>query len=122
MQSEKFCASCGRRMLPRKRWQHQWSEVRYCSSACRNRRIRPVDQQLEDTILALLSTRRPGASLCPGEVARHVGEAQDWRELMEPTRRAARRLAHRGLVDILQGGRTVDPGDFRGPVRIRRRD
>ena len=119
MQADKYCASCGRRMLPRKRWQHQWSEVRYCSSACRNRRIRPIDRQLEAAILALLSQHHPDASICPSEAARQVGTDDNWRDLMEPTRRAARRLAHRRLVDILQRGRAVDPGDFRGPIRIR---
>lgn len=38
---------------------------------------------------------------------------------MERARRAARRLARRGMVDITQGGVTVEPDDFRGPIRLR---
>lgn len=66
-----------------------------------------------------IATRRgPRSSLCPSEAARMVDTA-DWRRLMEPARRAARRLAARGQVEILQRGRPVDPAEFRGPVRIR---
>ena len=33
---------------------------------------------------------------------------------------AARRLVDRGEVEILQGGRVVDPSTAKGPIRIRR--
>jgi hypothetical protein len=42
-----------------------------------------------------------------------------WRELMEPVRRAGRRLAMRGELEFTQGGRVVDPATARGPVRLR---
>jgi hypothetical protein len=118
---EKICASCGRRITLRRRWKRQWSEVRYCSHACRKRGIRTIDQQLEDAMLGQLNCRRRGASICPSETARAVAGDTDWRQLMEPVRRAARRLANRDLVQILQGGRVVDPSDFRGPIRVRSR-
>jgi len=38
---------------------------------------------------------------------------------MEATRRAARRLAAQGRIEVTQGGRPVDPGAFRGAVRLR---
>lgn len=94
--------------------------VRYCSHACRTRRIRSVDRRLETAILELLAGRDRGTSICPSEAARAV-DAQGWRELMEPARRAARRLVHGGAVEILQRGRVVDPCDFRGPIRVRAR-
>jgi len=79
-----------------------------------------VDHALEKMILDLLARRARGATLCPSEAARAATDG-DWRTLMEPARRAARRLVHRGEVDILQRGRVVDPSEFRGPIRIRAR-
>ena len=117
----KVCQSCGRVMTWRKAWARTWDDVRYCSDACRRRRVTDVDQRLEDTIVDLLSQRPAGASICPSEAARIVGGSEDdqWRPLMEPTRRAARRLVDRGLVEITQGGRPVDPSSAKGPIRIR---
>jgi hypothetical protein len=34
----KPCLVCGRPMSWRKRWAKNWSEVRYCSDACRKQR------------------------------------------------------------------------------------
>ncbi len=45
---------------------------------------------------------------------------EDWRDLMEPARQAARRLVDRGSVVITQGGEVVDPATAKGPIRIRR--
>ncbi len=44
----------------------------------------------------------------------------DWREQMEPARRAARRLVAAGEVEITQGGTVVDPSTARGAIRVRR--
>ncbi|GGW34375.1 hypothetical protein GCM10010503_08110 [Streptomyces lucensis JCM 4490] len=81
-----------------------------------------TDRALEDAILGLLDRRAPGASVCPSDVARAVHRSADegWRELMEPVRRAAARLAARGQVEITQRGTPVDPAGARGPIRIRR--
>jgi hypothetical protein len=44
----------------------------------------------------------------------------NWRELMDDAREAARRLARSGDVEITQRGNVVDPdGEWSGPVRIR---
>lgn len=115
----KTCASCGREMQWRAAWARNWDSVRYCSDACRRRKVRPVDAALEAAILALLDERAAGATICPSEAARAVG-ADEWRDLMEPARRAARRLVDLGSVEITQGGRVVDPSTARGPIRIRR--
>ena len=42
-----------------------------------------------------------------------------WREQLERTRRAARRLVANGRIEIVQGGRPVDPSTARGPIRLR---
>jgi hypothetical protein len=104
-------------MVWRKRWANQWDEVKYCSDACRRRTSGGVDEALEAAILRLLQARAAGATICPSEAARAV--AEDWRELMEETRKAARRLVARGLLQITQGGRIVDPSTAKGAIRLR---
>ena len=79
------------------------------------------DAALEQAVLALLAQRADGATICPSEAARAVG-GDDWRQLMEPAREAARRLVDAGDVEVTQGGEVVDPATARGPVRIRRRE
>ena len=81
-----------------------------------------IDQRLEATILDLLARRDATSTICPSDAARAVGgdDEDGWRDLMEPARRAARRLVDRGEVVITQGGRVVDPSTATGPIRIRR--
>ena len=122
----KTCASCGRRIEWRKKWEKDWDQVRYCSSACRRRGVGAVDRALERSILDLLEDRAATATICPSEAARAVAAsdegsgADEWRALMEPARRAARRLVDAGEVEIVQGGRVVDPSTAKGPIRVRR--
>jgi hypothetical protein len=122
----KTCASCGRTIEWRRRWARTWDEVRFCSDACRRRKLRPVDVELEAAILSLLERRARTASICPSEAARAVAAAAGtsdgdaWRGLMEPARAAARRLAASEAVEITQGSAVVDPSTARGPIRIRR--
>jgi hypothetical protein len=123
-QEEKVCAVCGRRMTWRHAWARDWEQVRHCSAACRRRGLRSSDAELETAIRDLLATRARTASVCPSEAARRValrkGAEEGWRELMEPARMAARRLVAAGEVQIVQGGRVVDPSTAKGPIRIRR--
>ncbi len=79
-----------------------------------------TDRALEESILDLLSARARTSTICPSEAARSVGSEDGWRDLMEPARRAARRLVAAGEVEIPQGGRVVDPATATGPIRIRR--
>ncbi len=128
--ADKTCASCGRRIEWRAAWARDWEAVRYCSDACRARKVRPVDRALEESIRSLLAQRAHDATICPSEAARAVaaadsatgGDTDDdaWRPLMEPARRAARRLVAAGEVEITQGGRVVDPSTAKGPIRVRR--
>ena len=115
----KICASCGREMVWRKAWAKNWDDVRYCSDACRRRKVKPIDRDLEGAILDLLGRRAAGATICPSEAAKTV-EPEDWRALMEPARSAARRLVASGEVVITQKGHIVDPSTAKGPIRIRR--
>lgn len=119
----KTCQSCGRTVEWRKKWERDWDSVRHCSSGCRKRGVSDVDRRLESAITDLLARRAASATICPSDAARAVGGEDDdaWRELMEPARRAARRLVDRGEVVITQGGRVVDPSTAKGPIRIRRR-
>ena len=115
----KTCASCGRRIEWRKKWERDWDQVRYCSQACRKRGVTRTDQELEAAIVDLLNGRAGGATICPSEAARRV-DPDGWRELMEPARRAARRLVADGTAEITQGGHVVDPSTAKGPIRVRR--
>ena len=115
----KVCSSCGRRIEWRKKWERDWDSVRYCSASCRGRGVSELDAQLEATILDLLSRRAGSSTICPSEAARAVSP-DGWRELMEPARRAARRLVAAGEAEITQGGKVVDPSTAKGPIRIRR--
>ncbi|MEM9765083.1 MAG: DUF3253 domain-containing protein [Pseudomonadota bacterium] len=69
------------------------------------------------TILGLLETRRPGATICPSEAARKL-DAERWRDRMEEVWRAAALLASEGMVVATQKGETVDLALARGPVRL----
>ncbi len=118
----KTCASCGRTIEWRKKWERDWDQVRYCSTACRKRGVSRTDEALEQSIRDLLAARSRGSTICPSDAARAVGPAEDegWRELMEPARRAARRMVAAGEVVVTQGGRVVDPSTAKGAIRIRR--
>ena len=119
----KTCVLCGREIQWRKKWERDWDGVKYCSKSCRSRGVSPTDESLEASILELLGQRSAGSSICPSEAARAVHDdrsnPEGWRDLMEPARMAARRLADRGLAEITQKGRPVDPSTARGPIRIR---
>ncbi|MEE9096870.1 DUF3253 domain-containing protein [Pseudarthrobacter phenanthrenivorans] len=78
-----------------------------------------VGRQLEAKILELLAARAPTSTICPSDAARAVG-GNEWRHLMEPARKAARRLVDAGKVHITQGGSVVDPATAKGPIRIRK--
>lgn len=113
----KVCQTCGRTFAWRKKWERSWDQVRYCSDQCRREKPGPLDAQLEAAILELLATSDDGATICPSEAARAV-RPDDFQPLMERTRRAARRLARDGRIEITQGGAAVSPDDIRGPIRL----
>lgn len=91
-------------MMWRKRWARTWETVRYCSRRCARRGVNRTDRALQQTILRLLEHRPAGRSICPSEAARAVNP-DGWRRLMEPARRAARRLVSEGRLEMTQSGR-----------------
>lgn len=95
------------------------ADAKYCSDACRRHRVDDTDRALESAIAAILDARAATSSTCPSEAARAVAP-DAWRPLMEPARRAARRMVARGEAQITQGGSIVDPSTAKGPIRIRR--
>lgn len=108
--ASRTCVVCGREMTWRKAWERSFAEVRYCSSACRRARLGAGDEALEHEVLAALRSRRRGAVIDPEETV--PGER-------ESVRRAVRRLAARGEVQVVQAGRVVDPSHARGRLGVR---
>ena len=117
-QASKDCARCGRVMTYRKKWAKNWADVKYCSAACRAKRLGPLDKQLETTLLEHLEAMPNHTTVCPSLAARAL-RPQDWRKHLERSRQAARRLVHAGHAELVQNGRVVDPSHFRGAVTIR---
>ena len=118
----KTCIVCGREIQWRKKWERSWTEVKYCSDACRRRgrsgAAVEMDAALEKAILDLLRERGAGKTICPSEAARRV-EPEGWELLMEPARAAARRLQAAGKLVIMQGGQRVDPSHAKGAIRLK---
>jgi hypothetical protein len=75
---------------------------------------------IEAAILAAVTTRGAGRSVCPSEVARALAGPDEkvWRLLMHPIREAARRLSSQGRIAILRKGRVIAPQDVRGVIRL----
>lgn len=124
--ASKTCTACGRRIEWRKKWERNWEDVRHCSAACRRRGVRQVDHELASVITTLLDELPGGATICPSAAARLVAGKQSlrsdgWRDLMEPTRAAARRLVAEGHLEFVQRGNVVDPSTAKGPILVRRR-
>lgn len=114
----KACAVCGREIRWRKKWERDWESVRYCSQRCKRAKLDAVDERLTEVTVELLQRRGVGKSICPSEVARAV-DAEEWRDLMERSRAAARRLVAAGVAEMTQGGAVVDPSTAKGAVRVR---
>lgn len=82
--------------------------------------MRITIKQIRDAIAYLLERRAPPGTICPSEAARALAP-DEWRPLMPRVRAVAMTMAKGGVLDILQGGRTVEVGTpLRGPIRLRR--
>ncbi len=97
-------------MTWRKAWARTWDDVRWCSDSCRRRGRDDADAGLEQALLEALHAARRGSLVDPEQVL--AGER-------EKVRSAARRLAAEGAVEVVQGGRVVDPSHARGPMLVR---
>lgn len=76
------------------------------------------DAAIEEAILSLLTQRGAGKTICPSEAARRVSP-DDWRPLMNATRRVAATMASEGRLVATQRGEPVDLASVRGPIRLR---
>ncbi len=122
VETEKVCRFCGRSFEYRKKWLNNWAEVKYCSDSCRDAFKRTGQSkvlEIQNEIMKLLETRTAEKTICPSEVL-PANEKQN-KSRMEFVRQAARHLVHQGKVEITQGGKVVDPDEFRGPIRIRKK-
>nr|WP_145544704.1 DUF3253 domain-containing protein [Variovorax boronicumulans] len=78
-----------------------------------------TDAAVERCIFALLAHRRPGATVCPSEVARTLEpEGARWRGLMPQVREVAQQLAQAGRLRVTRGGVPVDATAPGGPIRL----
>lgn len=118
----KICAACGRLIEWRKKWADDWQDVKYCSAACRKEKPNALDRRMEQEILdalAAVPAHRANRIELDGLESRFEDDGRG--DLRERLRRAARRLAADGRVELLQNGRQVDPSTARGPLEISRR-
>ena len=78
------------------------------------------EEEIGESILRLVAERGEGKTVCPSEVARHLGgpHPDAWSPLMQPVRRIAVRLTKAGRLVILRKGKPADPDDFRGIYRL----
>lgn len=78
-------------------------------------------ERIEATIFALLETRAPGATICPSDAARALGDTEaSWRALMPEVRQVAAELVRSGRLRVTQQGQDVDALTARGPIRLAR--
>lgn len=125
----KTCSSCGRTMSWRKAWEKNWDEIKYCSDACRSRRVSARDKQLEALLMEKLIAGPRGALVNPVDVIPMASTTSGTNPGANPrapvqaedVRRAARRLVAAGDAEIVQNGRVVDPSTAVGPFMVRRR-
>ena len=83
----------------------------YCSTACRRRGISDADRKAEEAIRYAVRHSAGATSL----------SAIHWdAQHAEMLRRAARRMVAAGEIEMIHGGRVVDPSTAAGEVSIRR--
>ncbi len=114
LHASKICASCGRSIEYRKKWEKNWPSIKYCSDECRRNKNK---YDFREAIMTLLLERGPLRSICPSEVL--VGDLKQDKVMMEHVRRSARLLAADDKIEITQSGKPVDPTSFKGPIRLR---
>ena len=118
--TDKVCQACGRTITWRKKWERDWGNIRYCSNACRRRRSPRRDAQLEKSITGYL-TQYPGKAISSAELLKllHATDTQTHTTKAEDVRRAMRRLAHQGRIEVIQQGKRIKPQNIRGEVQVR---
>ncbi len=69
---------------------------------------------LHEQILARLAELKPGTTMCPGRLAR------DCRTTLAKARADLMALARAKKIKLSQRGKTVRPGEIKGPFRVSR--
>lgn len=110
----KICATCGRTIEYRKKWEKNWADIKYCSDQCRKQKSK---SNYKDQILALLEARGAGKTICPSELLSEVDKQDS--AMMEKVRQSARLLVAEGKIQITQNNHVVDPSTAKGPIRLR---
>lgn len=77
-----------------------------------------MSDPIETAIFEKLSARDAGKSICPSEVAKDL-QPEQWRRLMPRVRAIALGLMRQGRLTITKKGKVIDPGAFRGVIRLR---
>jgi hypothetical protein len=102
-------------------------DLRDIAPGAKSRDSENLDVEHRDAVAGVKSRQSKGrraaaSTICPSEAARIVGGSDEsaWRPLMEPARRAARRLVAAGVIEVTQGGHVVDASTAKGPIRLRR--
>lgn len=81
--------------------------------------VNPDDSAVAARIFGLLAARRPGATVCPSEVARALAPADGaWRARMPQVRQVAQQLAQSGRLVVTRRGAPVDALRAGGPIRL----
>ncbi|MET0249936.1 MAG: DUF3253 domain-containing protein [Sphingobium sp.] len=127
MRRQKSCHSCvtlwtgagvgsvcgvGRRTVPKRTYMPNIAR-----SVLNGTPLMATEAQAREAVLALLSSRRSGATICPSEAARSL--ATDWRSAMPTVHAAVDALVEDGAVRISWKGRVLPKRE--GPYRIGRR-
>lgn len=71
----------------------------------------------QKTILTLLHERGAGKTICPSEVLSPPDKKN--KTMMEEVRTDAKELARKGIIEICQSGKAIDPENIKGPIRLR---
>lgn len=78
-----------------------------------------TNSNLQAVIMELVRELGVDKTICPSEAARAYAEDDNWRQWMEPVRKAARALHQENKIQIEQQGQPVDLDDITGPIRLR---
>lgn len=81
------------------------------------------DDLVASAILATISARGEGKTICPTDAARALAQSRGednlaWRRWLSPVRNTAKALARQGRLVIYRKGKPADPDDFRGVIRL----
>ena len=79
--------------------------------------INTKESDFKKSILELLEQRGRDKTICPSEVL--PLELKKDKTMMELVRASAKFLALEDKINITQGGKPVDPNNFKGPIRLR---